>query len=789
METTLLREIACIYNNESVINELELIIQSKDTLKIALLGRFASGKSSLINSLFNISYMPVRDDETTSRITFIEYGDIDRALKIMNDNSIVEIPLEVFSNITTTFPKEELEKITYLKLELNNPLLKGITFIDTPGIAGINKFSKEVAYNYLPNIDFAIYTTFETGFNSDDLNFLELSKSYLTHILPIINKADLVTKEKDETFNFYEREWNNLFNVDKRHPLFFYSSDKDFDYNNKGNKELKKYLFDLISNEKEQLKEDSLKKKISKLKSELIYDLENRKNLLCLIEIDKELKLKLLKLESELSKLHLEQTDLELKVDNPIRQTNENFLNNEFDNIIFNEKQLTKEKIESLDFNSVKRDFNRILEISLKDTGEKLTCEWNLKISEKINKIIKDFGHEIDNSINILVNNQISTNLCFKIPIHELSIPEMEELTISNIDKKNQINTLMNELEKRLEEEKINIKDLIEAQKDIENELSNVKSEYNETLNQFNDIKNLDPMYREIVNDKSVSNGKFVGKIFGEVADFALIFLPGTQIKLVEPLMKVSKVINVGETVVTKAKNIEDKLNKVKDISNKIHSKLQKDKRVKNTESFKKFSNFASNFTFSTWGERLGGTIGELISPATVRRVIDPDWEEDQKRQLSILESELRSNKYQLESSVENKIAKEIEISQIKYNIDDISKKIQEYENMVMEIEKEERNKMISEAQRRENYMMQIYKVIDQTFYSFKKEIRLMFNLSSENLSINLSNRFTDQLRIQINLIKQIIQDTSNSIENSDIDRNNKILELNSNLKNLKEMS
>jgi GTPase SAR1 family protein len=125
-------------------------------VKVAFLGEFNAGKTTLVNALIKRRLLPVYDIPTTSVVTEIVAGNKDEAFvantKENGDTSYREIPLwKLGDECTVVAPGKKI----VLKLADLPFLPERTVLIDTPGIASIEEIHTDITMGYLPVIDIA----------------------------------------------------------------------------------------------------------------------------------------------------------------------------------------------------------------------------------------------------------------------------------------------------------------------------------------------------------------------------------------------------------------------------------------------------------------------------------------------------------------------------------------------------------------------------------------------------------------------------------------------------------
>lgn len=167
---------------------------------LVVLGDFKRGKSTIINALLGKSLAPVNVAPETYTINEISYGDVPSVEAVLVNGE--RIPLD-FDQIT----REKIEplmasfsdKVDYLDIRDNAPLLKEVRIVDTPGLSDLDDLDRQVE-NYLVNADAIIYVA------NALLPFSESEQMFLmSHIQPqrfgmlyvLVNMVDALSCKED----------------------------------------------------------------------------------------------------------------------------------------------------------------------------------------------------------------------------------------------------------------------------------------------------------------------------------------------------------------------------------------------------------------------------------------------------------------------------------------------------------------------------------------------------------------------------------------------------------------
>jgi GTP-binding protein EngB required for normal cell division len=148
---------------------------------MVFVGPFSSGKSSIINALMGSSggddLLEVGPVPTTDRISILRYG---------------EEPQRMDSG-------GEVDTVFY-----PNPLLKKVSFVDTPGLESVFQKHEETTGKFLHRSDVVMLVMLATqAMTSRNLKYIQTLREYGKKVIILINQADLLTPEEAETVRNY----------------------------------------------------------------------------------------------------------------------------------------------------------------------------------------------------------------------------------------------------------------------------------------------------------------------------------------------------------------------------------------------------------------------------------------------------------------------------------------------------------------------------------------------------------------------------------------------------------
>jgi GTPase Era involved in 16S rRNA processing len=164
-----------------------------NAFNLVVVGQFKRGKTSLINALLGADILPVAVVPLTSIVTIMTYGNALRIKVFFNDGRVSEIRPESLSEyVTEKGNPKNIKTVSEVVTTYPSPYLKdGMRLIDTPGVGSIYQHNTDVAYQYLPKSDAALFLlSVDQPMSKAELDFLKDVKEYSSKIFFLLNKAD-----------------------------------------------------------------------------------------------------------------------------------------------------------------------------------------------------------------------------------------------------------------------------------------------------------------------------------------------------------------------------------------------------------------------------------------------------------------------------------------------------------------------------------------------------------------------------------------------------------------------
>ncbi len=178
----------------------------QNRFNLVMLGAFKRGKSTLINALLGEPLLPTAVIPLTSVVTIIGYGEQVRIEVLFHNGQRQQISSnELADYITERGNPQNKKGVQEVDIAYPSEYLKdGVRIIDTPGVGSVYSHNTEVAYNYLPQVDAAIFVvTVDPPLSATEEDFLKDIREYVHKLFFVLNKIDYVEEaERQEALEF-----------------------------------------------------------------------------------------------------------------------------------------------------------------------------------------------------------------------------------------------------------------------------------------------------------------------------------------------------------------------------------------------------------------------------------------------------------------------------------------------------------------------------------------------------------------------------------------------------------
>jgi predicted GTPase len=166
---------------------------------VVMLGETSSGKSALINSIFDKKILVESVKPTTAVVTEIVIdSDTEESLMAIKKDSSIEILDKDKFDIFTLKPDENLNRLKYIGA-CKNSKYNGMRLFDTPGYGSLISEHEEVLKDFIPESDFIVYVvSYRVGLGDDDFQFLKYAGEIINDNVEVILAINMCQDDVQE---------------------------------------------------------------------------------------------------------------------------------------------------------------------------------------------------------------------------------------------------------------------------------------------------------------------------------------------------------------------------------------------------------------------------------------------------------------------------------------------------------------------------------------------------------------------------------------------------------------
>ncbi len=281
-------QISHSYNNHLLTSELqdEIYKLNENQFYIAVIGQIKRGKSTLINSLIGRSLLPTAVLPLTSIITMIRFGSETKARVLFNDCKELFISQQELKDyITESGNPNNSKNVNYVEITCPSEFLnRGIVLIDTPGIGSLFLHNTKSTKDFIPKIDAGIFVlSVDPPITKTEFDFLSEVYSKVNNLFFVINKIDLINEKDLNEIILYTSNMISEHNHSLKQEIYPLSSLSALEGRIINDRKkltesrilnLEEKITKLIENNKIQVLESNLNRKMKTYVSQLNFSLE-----------------------------------------------------------------------------------------------------------------------------------------------------------------------------------------------------------------------------------------------------------------------------------------------------------------------------------------------------------------------------------------------------------------------------------------------------------------------------------------------------------------------------------
>lgn len=166
---------------------------------VACLGQFKRGKSTLLDALIGVRFLPTGILPVTAVPTIVRYGpELGARIRHESEEWQDIHPLDLEAYVSEEKNPGNCKKISAVEVFLDSPLLaSGMCLVDTPGLGSIFESNTQTTRAFIPHIDAAILVIgADPPLSADELSLAKTLSGHVKTLITVLNKTDKVAESE-----------------------------------------------------------------------------------------------------------------------------------------------------------------------------------------------------------------------------------------------------------------------------------------------------------------------------------------------------------------------------------------------------------------------------------------------------------------------------------------------------------------------------------------------------------------------------------------------------------------
>ncbi|HUN76575.1 MAG TPA: dynamin family protein [Steroidobacteraceae bacterium] len=181
-------------------NARELLARlAEDRFQLAFLGRFSRGKTTLMNAILGVDWLPTGILPVTSAISIVTYGSRERArIEFESGGIAFDVGLKALPDyVSETRNPGNMHHVRAARIELPAEILRsGVSFLDTPGLGSSIPENTRTTERLLPEADAAVVVSgYDAPLSEEEVRVAREFVQSGRPVVLVLNKRDLVSED------------------------------------------------------------------------------------------------------------------------------------------------------------------------------------------------------------------------------------------------------------------------------------------------------------------------------------------------------------------------------------------------------------------------------------------------------------------------------------------------------------------------------------------------------------------------------------------------------------------